>query len=169
MLFVAEHNAYPHAAGHPGPMSASRWATGSVNTHRRPDRTPAPPGPRVWRFHRALPGYRPTPVYDGALPTLPLVSVKDESDRFGLPSFKILGASWAVHQTLRRHPTTHTVIAASAGNHGRAVARAAAGRGLRCRIILPTGTSAQRADPITAEGATVETVAGDYEDRKSVV
>ena len=33
--------------------------------------------------------------------------------------------------------TSHTLVAASAGNHGRAVAHVAARRGLRCRVFLP--------------------------------
>ena len=60
------------------------------------------------------------------------VGVKDESNRLGLPAFKILGASWAAERALREDPGVHTLVAACAGNHGRAVARVAAMRGLRC-------------------------------------
>src|SRR3954462_14957745 len=65
-------------------------------------------------FHAALPGYRPTPVRV----LRPGVLVKDESDRLGLPAFKILGASWAVERALADAPGTHELVAASAGNHG---------------------------------------------------
>jgi diaminopropionate ammonia-lyase len=59
-------------------------------------------------------------------------------------------------------PGVRTLVAASAGNHGRAVARCAAWRGLRCRIFLPERTPAARVDAIAGEGA--ETVlSGDYE------
>src|SRR5438876_11853633 len=55
-------------------------------------------------FHRRLPGYAPTPLVDapGLARTLGVgrVWVKDESLRLGLPSFKILGASWAVYRAL---------------------------------------------------------------------
>ena len=54
--------------------------------------------------------------------------------------------------------------AASEGNHGRAVARAAAQRGLAARIFLPAATSASRAEAIASEGAEVVRVAGRYED-----
>ena len=63
------------------------------------------PGP-VREFHATLPGYRPTPLV--SLPDLATefgvatVWVKDEADRFGLPAFKILGASWAVDRALSR-------------------------------------------------------------------
>ena len=60
--------------------------------------------------------------------------MKDESDRLGLPAFKILGASWAVARTLEARPDVGMLVAASAGNHGRAVAHVAALRGSRCRV-----------------------------------
>ncbi len=91
------------------------------------------------------------------------VSVKDESDRLGLPAFKVLGAAWAVERALRREPAMDTLIAASAGNHGRAVAHVAAQRGLRCRVFLPARSAAARREAIAAEGAEVEVVDGDYE------
>ena len=65
------------------------------------------------------------------------VGVKDESDRLGLPAFKVLGASWAVERALRAHPGVHTLVAASAGNHGRAVAHVAALRGLAAASSCP--------------------------------
>jgi diaminopropionate ammonia-lyase len=119
-------------------------------------------------FHAALPGYRPTPVR--SLPGLAAelgvasVNVKDESDRLGLPAFKVLGAAWAVERTLRRRPDVDTLVAASAGNHGRAVAHVAAARGLRCRVFLPARSVAARREAIAGEGADVIVVDGDYED-----
>jgi diaminopropionate ammonia-lyase len=119
-------------------------------------------------FHRSLPGYRPTPLR--ALPWLAAetgveaVLMKDESSRFGLPAFKVLGASWAIERTLRSRPDVHTLVAASAGNHGRAVAHVAAMRSLRCRIFLPGGSVPARRRAIEAEGADVVLVDGLYED-----
>jgi diaminopropionate ammonia-lyase len=131
--------------------------TFTPNPSFRPEAVPRPAGPEVQAFHRGLPGYRATPIraVEGVL-------VKDESDRFGLPAFKILGASWAVERTLRARPGTRVLVAASAGNHGRAVARVAAQRGLGCRIYLPAVTSAGRAELIAGEGADVVRVDGDY-------
>ncbi len=110
-------------------------------------------------FHHALPDYAPTPVRELAGGLL----VKDESDRLGLPAFKILGASWAVERALARAPGTGTLVAASAGNHGRAVAHEAARRGLACRVFLPERSLAARREAITAEGAEVVVVDGTYE------
>jgi diaminopropionate ammonia-lyase len=133
--------------------------TFTANSAWRPEDVPPPGGPEVQAFHRSLPGYRPTPIHrveEGVL-------LKDESDRFGLPAFKILGASWAVERTIRERPDTRVLVAASAGNHGRAVARAAKLRGLTSRIYLPTTSSRTRADLIEGEGAEVVRVDGDYD------
>ena len=105
-----------------------------VNASFDPSSVP-PPSDEAASFHAALEGYEPTPL--GELPAiaaeldLASVALKDESNRLGLPAFKILGASWALDQALRNAPETLTVVAASAGNHGRAVPNAAARRGLR--------------------------------------
>ena len=119
-------------------------------------------------FHTHLPGYQPTPahaleVVAGEL-GLAAVTVKDESNRLGLPAFKVLGASWAVERALREYPASHTLIAASAGNHGRAVAHVASERGLRCRVYLPVRSSERRRRAIAGEGAAIIVVDGDYED-----
>jgi diaminopropionate ammonia-lyase len=127
----------------------------------------AAPSTEAAPFHAALPGYRPTPLRD--LPALAAelglaaVALKDESDRLGLPAFKVLGASWAVERALRERPGVHTLVAASAGNHGRAVAHVAAMRGLRCRVFLPERSAPARREAIAAEGAEVVVVDAAYE------
>jgi len=137
-----------------------------VNRAVRPTAVPAPSREAV-AFHASLPGYRATPLRDmSALAAelgLGAVAIKDESDRLGLPAFKILGASWAVEVALRRNPGVHTLVAASAGNHGRAVAHVAALRGLRCRVFLPARSAGARRDAIAAEGADVVVIDGSYE------
>jgi diaminopropionate ammonia-lyase len=142
-----------------------------VNTAADPARVPPPStGARV--FHEGMAGYRPTPVRDlrAVARELGLASVglKDESDRFGLPAFKVLGASWAVERALRERPGVRTLVAASAGNHGRAVARVAALRGLRARIFLPRRSTLGRRQAIAGEGAEVVVVDGVYEDAVAV-
>lgn len=138
-----------------------------VNPAVDPDNVAAPSG-EAGAFHAALPGYRPTPVHqlDAVARELGLaaVAVKDESDRFGLPAFKVLGASWAVERALREHPAADTLVAASAGNHGRAVARVASWRGLRCRVFVPARSTEGRRRAIDDEGAAVTVVDGDYEE-----
>jgi diaminopropionate ammonia-lyase len=132
----------------------------------------APPPGEPLLFHQALPGYRPTPVQ--VLPEASLaallpeagparVLVKDESSRLGLTAFKVLGASWAIERVLRATSEITTLLAASAGNHGLAVARIAADRGLDCRIYLPADASPVRAEHIEATGARLIRVDGDYD------
>jgi len=138
-------------------------------------------------FHRRLPGYEIRPVR--ALPTvaarlgLGAVWIKDESARFGLPAFKILGASWAMYRLLvdrlGSEPAWNDLaelrtalepvgplrfVAATDGNHGRAVARVAALLGYDATILVPRGTAVPRIDGIASEGARVEVVDGTYDD-----
>jgi diaminopropionate ammonia-lyase len=138
--------------------------------------------------HRTLPGYAPTELRLcpglAAMLGVRTVLVKDESERLGLPSFKILGASWAALTTVQAAwgnqvegslsvakvrasiGTTpgRGLVAATDGNHGRGVARVASLLGLSATILVPAGTSTARIDAIAAEGADVEVVDGTYDD-----
>lgn len=117
-------------------------------------------------FHRSLPGYAPTPLID--LPALAAalgirrLVLKDESWRLGLPAFKILGASWACRQVHERDPHAD-FVAATDGNHGRAVARTAAQLGVGATVFVPAVMLPATAAAIAGEGATVIRVDGDYD------
>ncbi|MEV6284415.1 pyridoxal-phosphate dependent enzyme [Kribbella sp. NPDC051770] len=128
-------------------------------------RTPSAP-PEVLAFHRSLPEYAVTPLHDvPALATelgLGRVLVKDESHRLGLPAFKALGAWWAIHQA--RQPHTETLVTATDGNHGRAVARRAHQLGLRSHIFIPDVVSAAAVDAIRSEGAEVTVLPTSYDE-----
>lgn len=138
-------------------------------------------------FHRRLPGYEPTPLL--AVPRLAdqlgvgTLWVKSETTRFGLPAFKMLGASWATYRALcertgaepagwssvdelselLRPLRPFTLAAATDGNHGRAVARMAGWLGFSAKIFVPEGTAAARIEAIRGEGAEVTVVEGDYD------
>src|ERR1700676_4147510 len=105
-------------------------------------------------FHRTLPGYAPTPLVDcqPLADSLGLRSlhVKDESHRFGLNSFKALGASFAMHRIA--HPGT-IFSAPTAGNHGRAVAWSARSLEREAKIFVPSITTPARIEAIRREGA----------------
>jgi diaminopropionate ammonia-lyase len=163
-----------------------------VNRDAGPLPADARPGPEVQAFHRRLPGYAPTPLR--SLPSVAAgvgvdrVLVKDESARLGLPAFKILGASWATYRLLCARlggePAWVTLtdlaavvaarlgplrlVAATDGNHGRAVARTAGWLGLAATILVPEGTAAARIDAIAGEGAEVVVVPGTYDDAVQV-
>jgi diaminopropionate ammonia-lyase len=119
-------------------------------------------------FHRSLPGYAPTPLVDARAAADALgvarVWVKDESSRLGLPAFKILGASWAIHRALEERGDRPPLACATDGNHGRAVARVARKRGLDVTVFVPAGMIAARREAIAAEGARVEVVEGSYDE-----
>src|ERR671923_96388 len=123
---------------------------------------PPPDGPHA--FHRSLPGYTPRPLVEAPAAAEALgvrrVLVKDESSRLGLPSFKVLGASWATYRAACRHIGAElgvplgelrrrldgrvSLACTTEGNHGRAVARMAALLGLPATVLVPAGTDAAR-------------------------
>jgi diaminopropionate ammonia-lyase len=164
-----------------------------VNHETKPLPASARPGPEVHAFHRRLPGYAPTPVHDmptlAEAAGVARMLVKDESSRMALPAFKILGASWATYRVLcdrlagagvEGEPLWDTLpdlaamvarvlgplrlVAATDGNHGRAVARMAKLLGLSATILVPDGTAPARIGGIAAEGAEVTVVPGTYDD-----
>lgn len=109
------------------------------------------------------------------------VSVKDESVRSPLASFKALGAPIAlVRQLLRLHPGIdpaavlsgryaaqlqgYTVVSATDGNHGRALAAAAQDAGCACVIVLHAHVSAEREQAIARFGARIVRIAGNYDE-----
>lgn len=137
------------------------------------------------------PGYRPTPLkpLDGLARELGVGSLhyKDESQRFGLKSFKPLGGAYAVTQLLRRiiHDRTGeddikttdivngsyaqvisdiTVTAATDGNHGRSVAWGASMCGCNCVIYIHENVSVSREQAIADLGAVVKRLPGTYDD-----
>src|ERR1700678_3739719 len=127
-------------------------------------------------FHRALPGYAPTPLVEAPALAAELgvgrLFVKDESARFDLGAFKYLGASWAGYRAvaqlsgyagpvgladLAAHVAAAGVplalVTATDGNHGRAVARTAKLLGLPARVYVPKSVPDVVIDRISAEGA----------------
>lgn len=94
------------------------------------------------------------------------VWVKDETSRFGLPAFKSLGVEFALERLSRTGGLAGitTLVCASAGNHGRAVARAARVRGLSARIFLDADVAPPRVEAIAGEGAEIVRVSGTYDD-----
>ena len=91
--------------------------------------------------------------------------VKDETSRFGLDAFKAVGAMFAVATLVEqgRVSAGDTLVCASEGNHGRAVARAARDAGCDARVYMSETVSRARVDAIESEGAIVVPVAGTYD------
>jgi len=142
-----------------------------------------------WLFHKRLPGYAPTPLLEASQLARDLgvgnIWIKDETQRFAMSSFKILGTSWAVYRALmsRLGDTKDvswetfedlarifaplrplTLVAATDGNHGRAVAHMAALLGFDSHIFVPSGMVVSRIDAIRKEGAKITVVNGKYDE-----
>lgn len=140
-------------------------------------------------FHESFPQYRETPLADlaGQAQYLGLgsVRVKDESYRFGLNAFKVLGGSYAMGRyiaretgrdiadvpyrvltgdKLRKEFGQATFFSATDGNHGRGVAWAARQLGQKAVIRMPKGTTQRRLKNIQDEGAEVAIEELNYDD-----
>jgi diaminopropionate ammonia-lyase len=130
-------------------------------------------------FHRSFQEYSETPLHrlDNLAEMLGVggIFVKDESFRFGLNAFKVLGASFAIAQYLAKRLGTDvdhfdfsaltspeirkrlgdiTFVAATDGNHGHGVAWTARKLNQRAVVYMPKGSSLARLERIRAEGAT---------------
>ena len=140
-------------------------------------------------FHRSFPQYSVTPLakLDGMAKRLGLggLYVKDESYRFGLNAFKVLGGSFAMAKYIagqmgkdvseltyeyltgeefRREFGQATFFTATDGNHGRGVAWAANKLGQKSVVHMPKGSTKQRFENIAAEGADVTIEELNYDD-----
>lgn len=91
------------------------------------------------------------------------IFVKDESKRFGLNTFKALGASYAIHKVLSKNPETATFCTATDGNHGMAVAWSSARHNKRSIIYVPKETSDLRIKTISVFASEVKKLDLDYE------
>ncbi|KAH0335918.1 tryptophan synthase beta subunit-like PLP-dependent enzyme, partial [Aureobasidium melanogenum] len=141
--------------------------------------------PNLITFHRSFPESKTTPLIE--LPELAQelgighVYVKDESLRFGLPSFKILGASWGVFRAIcertglassasleeaghAARDANIKLVSCTDGNWGRAVARTAKYMGIEATIFVSRTMDEATRQKLRSEGATVNVVNGSYDD-----
>lgn len=144
---------------------------------------------RALRFHRTMPGYAPTPLVrlEGLARALGVESlhVKDESARFGLKAFKVLGGAYAMAchiaalagrdlddlpfaalsgEAFRRSIGDVVFATTTDGNHGRGVAWTARQFRQKAVVHMPAGSTAQRLEAIRAEGAQADIVAMNYDE-----
>lgn len=140
-------------------------------------------------FHESFPQYSQTPLtklehmadYLGVKE----VYIKDESYRFGLNAFKVLGGSFAMARyiasetgkdvselpycvltsdALREEFGQATFFTATDGNHGRGVAWAANRLGQKAVVHMPKGSTQTRLENIAKEGAAVDIQEMNYDD-----
>ena len=140
-------------------------------------------------FHKSFPQYSVTPLQKlSALADylgVKGIYCKDESYRFGLNAFKVLGGSYAMGRyiaqelgrdiselpynvlssdKLREEFGQATFFTATDGNHGRGVAWAAKRLGQKAVVRMPKGTTKTRFDNIAKEGAEVTIEEVNYDD-----
>ncbi|RIK57075.1 diaminopropionate ammonia-lyase [candidate division KSB1 bacterium] len=143
----------------------------------------------VRTFHRSFPDYSPTPLaklsHLAQRFGLANLWVKDESQRFGLNAFKVLGASYAIAHVIaqkdrqlndevsfalfqqagvRAQLRETTLATATDGNHGRAVAWAAQKLGCQAVIYMPRDTASARVAAVTGHGAQAVKIDGSYDE-----
>lgn len=148
-----------------------------------------PQAEKIQTFHKSFPVYRETPLVclrEYARATgVRSVYVKDESWRFGLNAFKVLGGSYAIGQymanrlamdirelpyekmisgEIREKLGDITFISATDGNHGRGVAWTANQLKQKSIILMPKGSSTERLNNIKSEGADARITDLNYDD-----
>ncbi|MDL2323880.1 diaminopropionate ammonia-lyase [Ruminococcaceae bacterium OttesenSCG-928-A16] len=143
---------------------------------------------KVEGFHASFPMYKKTPLaeFKNTAETFGLgnIYVKDESYRFGLNAFKVLGGSYAIGRYLAQKlgmdiadlpfekmvsPEVHqqlgeiTFVTATDGNHGRGVAWTANQLKQHSVVYMPKGSATERLQNIRAEGADASIVDTNYD------
>ncbi|GEK59447.1 diaminopropionate ammonia-lyase [Marinococcus halophilus] len=143
---------------------------------------------KVWRFQQTHKKYTNTPLYSlrhlANYLGVKDIKVKDESTRFGLNAFKVMGGIYAVakylaelldkdvdnlsFEELQSAETRNalgdiTFITATDGNHGRGLAWAARELGQEAAIYMPKGSQPSRLEAIQNEGAFAEITELNYD------
>ena len=144
---------------------------------------------KVNRFHRSFPEYSETPLTQlkGLASSLGIADlyVKDESYRFGLNAFKVLGGSYAignyiagllgkdiselsfeklVSDEVNDKLGDVTFVTATDGNHGRGVAWTANRLGRKSVVYMPKGTAEERLLNIRKLGSDASITDMNYDD-----
>ncbi|MGL6314838.1 diaminopropionate ammonia-lyase [Vibrio sp. WXL103] len=142
-------------------------------------------GDKARTFHQRLDGYQPTPLHSLTQLAqefgLKNILVKDESYRFGLNAFKMLGGVYAIARLLcqeyqldisqfdfaelnKKISHKMTFATATDGNHGRGVAWAAKQLGQNAVVYMPKGAADERVNNIRALGAECIVTDMNYDD-----
>ena len=144
---------------------------------------------KVRSFHASFPEYTVTPLakLDNLAKTLGVanVYVKDESYRFGLNAFKVLGGSYTIgnylaqklgkdiselpfnvlsSEEVRKQIGEVTFVTATDGNHGRGIAWTANRLGQKSVVYMPKGSALERLNNIKALGADASITDLNYDD-----
>lgn len=144
---------------------------------------------KVLSFHKSFPQYEKTPLANlknfAKKRGIKDFYIKDESYRFGLNAFKVLGGSFAIgnyianrlgkdisempydkliSDEVRNSLGEITFASATDGNHGRGVAWTANKLKQKCRIYMPKGSAEERLENIRKENAEADIYDYNYDD-----
>ncbi|MEW5922526.1 MAG: diaminopropionate ammonia-lyase [Candidatus Zixiibacteriota bacterium] len=144
-------------------------------------------------FHSTIPQYYPTPLL--RLPAaaskmkIAEILIKDESKRFGLNSFKVLGGTYSIMKyicteigipddrisfqdlqsgSVRGKTGDITFSTATDGNHGLGVAWTAQQLGYKAVVFMPVGTVPARIRAIEETGAEVQVTKANYDETVNI-
>jgi diaminopropionate ammonia-lyase len=144
---------------------------------------------KTLKFHSSFEQYTETPLVElkelANYLGIKELFVKDESYRFGLNAFKVLGGSFAIGQfiakrlgkdieqlpyrtlisdEIKKELGELTFITTTDGNHGRGVAWTAEQLKQKSIVFMPKGSAQERLDRIRAHGATAEILDMNYDE-----
>lgn len=144
---------------------------------------------KAYAFHKSFPIYEETPLVEmknlAKVLGVNNIYIKDESYRFGLNAFKVLGGSFAignflaqklgmdinelpypkmVSKEIKERLGEITFVTATDGNHGRGIAWTANQLNQKSVVYMPKGSSPERLEKIQAEGAEASITDFNYDD-----
>ncbi|WP_029758592.1 diaminopropionate ammonia-lyase [Fusobacterium nucleatum] len=140
-------------------------------------------------FHKSFPQYKKTPLVElkelSKEIGLKNFYIKDESYRFGLNAFKVLGGSYAIgsyiaekigkdinelpyekliSEEIRKKLGDIIFVSATDGNHGRGIAWTANKLKQKSKIFMPKGSSTERLKNIRTENSDADIYEYNYDD-----
>ncbi|MDQ0178097.1 diaminopropionate ammonia-lyase [Bacillus chungangensis] len=144
---------------------------------------------KIWEFHKSFPEYNETPLVDlkNLAKNLGVdkIYVKDESYRFNLNAFKVLGGSYCLGSIIadklgldiselpyekissdevKQKLGEITFVTATDGNHGRGIAWTANRLGQKSVVYMPRGSSEERLNNIKSLGSDASILDLNYDD-----
>ncbi len=159
----------------------------SANTKSNIDHLSESKAKEIHNYHKSFPMYKETPLLSlnnlASELSLGNIFIKDESKRFGLNAFKVLGGSYAAAVYLAQKHSKDiekisyhmlksnefkdrnmTFVTATDGNHGRGIAWTARELGYKSLVFMPKGSSTHRIESIEKEGGKVIVLDSNYDD-----
>ncbi len=110
----------------------------------------------------------PTPAHDWPLlaEALGTTCIVKHENHAPTGAFKVRGGITFLDWLKRTHPEMQGIVTATRGNHGQSQARAAVAMGLRAKIVVPHGNSAEKNAAMRAFGAELIEHGADFDEAR---